>query len=235
MSEILQFIKSNPELCTNENVRAGVDDMSLLITYLEALDVVDKVSFDLSLARGLDYYSGLIFEVVNKPATTVTGKSEHQSSQVGSIAAGGRYDNLVGMYAKNPIPCVGISFGVDRIFTLLNARTKEKSTQKVDVYVMALGGKDFNGLLLERMSVAHQLWNAGISAGFAAKVKPKFDKQFKAAKNIRLAVILGQDEVADGKVRLKVMRESDDETESRDREQLISRDDLVEEVKKLLK
>ncbi|RDL39381.1 putative Histidyl-tRNA synthetase [Venustampulla echinocandica] len=218
MSEMLQFLKSDPRLCANENVKAGIDDMSLLISYLEALDVVDKVSFDLSLARGLDYYSGLIFE----------------SSQVGSIAAGGRYDNLVGMYAKNPIPCVGISFGVDRIFNILNACRKKKLTHKVDVYVMAFGGKEFDGLLLERMSVARQLWNAGISAEFAAKVKPKFDKQFKAAKNLRLAVILGQDELAAGQVRVKVLRDSDDESDSKDRGHLVSRGNLVEEVKKLL-
>jgi histidyl-tRNA synthetase len=236
--EMLRFLKSDPRLCANENVKAGIDDMSLLISYLEAFGAVNKVSFDLSLARGLDYYTGLIFEVIIKPprsnGAVVPGKSDSQSIQVGSIAAGGRYDSLVGMYAKNPIPCVGISFGVDRIFTILNARPKEKITHKVDVYIMAFGGKDSDGLLLERMSVARQLWNAGISAEFAAKVKPRYDKQVIAAKGSRLTVILGQDEVAAGQVRLKTLRESDDETASKDRGQLVSRGDLVEEVKKLL-
>jgi histidyl-tRNA synthetase len=238
ISEMLRFLKSDPRLCANENVKAGIDDMSLLISYLKAFDLVNTVSFDLSLARGLDYYTGLIFEVINKPprsnGAVVPGKSESQSIQVGSIAAGGRYDTLVGMYAKNPIPCVGISFGVDRILTILNARPKEKLAHKVDVYVMAFGGKDSDGLVLERMSVARQLWNAGISAEFAAKVKPRFDKQVMAAKSLRLAVILGQDEVAAGQVRLKTLRESDDETASKDRGQLVSRGKLVEEVKKLL-
>jgi histidyl-tRNA synthetase len=238
INERLQLLKSDPRLCANENVKAGIDDMSLLISYLEALDVVDKVSFDLSLARGRDYYSGLTPEVINKPPSrngaVVFGNSESQPSQVGSIAGGGCYDTLVGMYAKNPIRCVDISFGVDRIFTILNARREKKLTHKVDVYVMAFGGKDFDGLLLERMSVARQLWNAGISAEFAAKVKPKFDKQFKAAKNLRLAIILGQDELAAGQVRLKTLRESDDEMASEDRGQLVSRGNLIEEVKKLL-
>lgn len=72
ISEILQLLKSEPGLFANENIKAGIDDMSLLLSYLEAFEVVDKVSFDLSLARGLDYYSGLIFEVVTKsPVKTV--------------------------------------------------------------------------------------------------------------------------------------------------------------------
>jgi histidyl-tRNA synthetase len=65
-------------------------------------------------------------------------------------------------------------------------------------------------------------------------VKPKFDKQFKAAKNLRLAIILGQGELAAGQVRLKTLRESDDEMASEDRGQLVSRGNLIEEVKKLL-
>jgi histidyl-tRNA synthetase len=100
---------------------------------------------------------------------------------------------------------------------------------------MAFGGKDFDGLLLERMEVAAQLWNAGIRAEFAAKVKPRSDQQFKTAKNIPLAIILGQDEVASGQVKLKNFVAGDHETNAKDRGQLISRADMVEEVKKLLK
>ena len=168
MREMLGILKSDSELCANENVNAGLNDMGLLVSYLEAMEVADKISFDLSLARGLDYYSGLIYEVVLK--------STNQSSQVGSIAAGGRYDGLVGMYGKHPIPCIGVSFGVDRVFTLLDARRKKSSsdtTRELDVYIMALGGKEYDGLLLERMAVARQLWNAGIRAEFTAKAKPK--------------------------------------------------------------
>jgi len=251
--EMLQFLKSDPRLSANEDVKAGLDDMDLLVSYLEALDVINKVSFDLSLARGLDYYSGLIFEVITKapsrdgvvvpdkegmPSPEQRAKSENQSSEVGSIAAGGRYDSLVGMYGKRPIPCVGVSFGVDRIFTILEARREKRPsllTHEVDVYVMAFGGKDFDGLLLERMALARQLWNAGIRAEFAAKVKPKLQQQFKAAKDLPLAVIFGQDEVAAGQVRLKILEAGDDETDAKGRGQLVSREDLVEEVKKLLK
>ena len=85
------------------------------------------------------------------------------------MAAGGRYDNLVGMFSgKNQIPCVGISFGIDRIFSITSARmAADKSAgqvrnNEVDVYVMAFGGKGFTGLLKERMSVCAALWEAGI-------------------------------------------------------------------------
>uniref|UniRef100_A0A8H7KAW4 Class II Histidinyl-tRNA synthetase (HisRS)-like catalytic core domain-containing protein n=1 Tax=Bionectria ochroleuca TaxID=29856 RepID=A0A8H7KAW4_BIOOC len=110
---MIDTLRADESLSDQKDINVGVDDMELLLSYLEAMGVADKVSFDLSLARGLDYYSGLIFEVSPKAST-----------QVGSIAAGGRYDGLVGMYGKQPVPCVGISFGVDRIFTLLAAQRK---------------------------------------------------------------------------------------------------------------
>ena len=112
--------------------------------------LIDKVSFDLSLARGLDYYTGVIFEVLMKPSCSQDAlakgrKSDSLSGQVGNIAAGGRYDNLVGMFGKRPTPCIGVSLGVDRIFTILDAR-RERRTESVvargiDVYVMATGGQ----------------------------------------------------------------------------------------------
>jgi histidyl-tRNA synthetase len=259
--EILDTLKSNLQLRENEDVKKGLDDIDLLFRYLDALDVTDKISFDLSLARGLDYYSSLIFEVVTSFSTAAgfhgpQGKS-HSKSKVGedndedrsddpslgmgSIAAGGRYDNLVNMFSKKrQIPCIGVSFGVDRIFTLMKTREEQKqgnSTRpsEVDVYIMAFGGKTFNGLLLERMSVANQLWKAGIKAEFAAKVKPKLPQQFKSAESgrIPLAVILGEDELAAGKVRLKALGLLEGHPEKEGL--LIAREDLVSEVKKLLR
>lgn len=81
--------------------------MTLLFQYLEALDSIKNVSFDLSLARGLDYYTGMIFEVV------VVG------THVGSISGGGRYDELLGMFSNKQIPAVGGSLGVERIFAIM--------------------------------------------------------------------------------------------------------------------
>ncbi|KAI0897279.1 histidyl-tRNA synthetase [Annulohypoxylon nitens] len=239
LDEMIQFIKSDPNLSANDEIKAGLADMELLTSYSKELKTFDSVSFDLSLARGLDYYTGLIFEVIQKPQDEKEKKSKNaDASAVGSIAAGGRYDNLVGMYGKKQIPCVGISFGVDRIFTILKARQGDKKppSRQIDVYVMAFGGKEFDGLLLQRMSVARQLWEAGIRAEFSAKVKPRLPQQFKAAEEVPLAVILGQDELAEGKVRLKVLGSGKpgEDKDEKDQGLLVKREDLVEEVKKLL-
>jgi histidyl-tRNA synthetase len=179
-------------------MKAGMAEMGLLFDYLEAFNCLDNVSFDLSLARGLDYYTGLIYEVVTegsaplattsaataappkgskKPSGGKVGadvdedRSSDPSVGVGSVAAGGRYDNLVGMFSgKNQIPCVGISFGVDRIFSITKARmAADKNSElvrnnEVDVYVMAFGGKGFTGLVKERIAICATLWEAGIKA-----------------------------------------------------------------------
>ncbi|KAF5618485.1 histidine-tRNA ligase mitochondrial [Fusarium tjaetaba] len=229
LREMIDTLKGDQELSANEQVQSGLADMDLLARYLTAMDVIDSVSFDLSLARGLDYYTGLIYEVI----TTTSGRS----TQVGSVAAGGRYDNLVGRYGKQTVPCVGLSFGVDRVFTILDAQQKKKTSDlksEADVYVMAAGGKGFDGLLAERMEVARQLWDAGISAEFTAKVKPKMLQQFNAAKEMPVTVILGQEEMDAGQVRVKDARAGDGDKVEKDRGKLVSRESLVEEVKSLL-
>lgn len=234
--ELVAKLREDAALSANETVKAGLDEMETLFKYLAAFGVSDKISFDMSLARGLDYYTGLIYEVIFNPPPEA---AKDESSRVGSIAAGGRYDNLVGMFGKRQIPCVGISFGVDRIFTILKARAqREKDSaihRKTDVYVMAFGGKTFDGLLPERMAVARDLWKAGIRAEFSAKVKPKLPQQFKAAESsdIPYAVILGEEESNAGQVRLKVLGQEAAEGEEKEG-RLVNKVDLVEEVKKLL-
>lgn len=197
-TDLLSKLQSDEKLLANESMKAGIAEMALLFEYLEAFDCLANVSFDLSLARGLDYYTGLIYEVVTegsaplaststasaappkpskKPSGGKTGtdfdedRSSDPSVGVGSVAAGGRYDDLVGMFSgKNKIPCVGISFGVDRIFSITKARmAADKNAEivrnnEVDVFVMAFGGKGFTGLLKERMSICAKLWEAGIKA-----------------------------------------------------------------------
>ena len=188
--DVLQQLQGQVELRENANMVKGMEELDLLFAYLEAFGVLDKVEFNLSLARGLDYYTGVIFEVITEgsaPSDVSSHKptrpekksrtkdadedrSNDPSIGVGSVAAGGRYDNLVGMFSgKQQVPCVGISFGVDRIFSITKARLDAdknaltiRSTE-VDVYVMALGfSKGFTGLLKERMAVCKILWDAGI-------------------------------------------------------------------------
>lgn len=252
LREILDFLKSRPNLMDNADIKTGVDDMTLLSSYLEAYSIANRVSFDMSLARGLDYYTGLIYEVITGiPSQSGVSKSKGQEVNVGSIAAGGRYDNLVGMYGDRQIPCVGISFGVERIFTLLEARQPKKKGgpepgPEMDVYIAAAGSED-DGLLVERMWVLGQLTKAGIRATFMRKANAKLVQQFKAAQNVKapITVILGSDELASGNVRLKVssqQRSNEGGTEAadnntkkaKDRGLLVPKENLVVEVKEML-
>jgi histidyl-tRNA synthetase len=193
---LLQKLRKDEELMTNANAKAGVEEMVLLMDYLAAFEVLDeRISFDMSLARGLDYYTGLIYEVVTEGSAPVIAngggsetaqnvqrsskkekkvdadedRSDDPSVGVGSVAAGGRYDNLVERFLpKAQMPCVGVSFGVDRIFSITKAQMeREKQLEamrasETDVYVMAFGGKGFDGMLPQRMSVCKTLWDAGI-------------------------------------------------------------------------
>ncbi|KAI4241062.1 MAG: hypothetical protein L6R40_004810 [Gallowayella cf. fulva] len=259
--EVLDTLKSNEELLSNESMKRGVEDMGLLFEYLESFGVLDKVEFNLSLARGLDYYTGVIYEVVTEGSApdNTTGqklqraqkrdkaneleedRSNDPSVGVGSVAAGGRYDELVGMFSpKAQIPCVGISFGVDRIFSITKARMeKYKNTaplrsNEVDVYVMAFGGKGFTGMVRERMEVCKILWDAGIKAEFSYKLKPKLPAQFKAAdaNGVPFAVILGEDEEKEGKVKIKELGLPEGHPEKDGI--LVNKTNLVQEVRSRL-
>jgi len=257
--ELLDKLLSDTTLMANESAKKGLDDMALLFNYLTTFGVLPKISFDMSLARGLDYYTGVIYEVITegsapgsgaanklqkaakagkKPADADEDRSNDPSVGVGSVAAGGRYDELVGMFSgKQQIPCVGISFGVDRIFSIIKSRMEASATSstvrstEVDVYVMAFGGKGFTGLLTERMNLAKMLWDAGIKAEFSWKVKPKLPAQFKLAEQggVPFAVILGEEEVKQGKCRIKEMGLAEGHPEKEGVEVEMER--LVEEVK----
>lgn len=269
-NDLLNRLQADEKLMANESMKGGLEEMGLLFEYLEAFGVLDKISFDLSLARGLDYYTGVIYEVVTegsaplatvststaappkpskKPAKSGTDVDEDRSSDpsvgVGSVAAGGRYDNLVGMFSgKTQIPCVGISFGVDRIFSVTKARmdadknAESVRNSEVDVMVMAFGGKGFTGLLKERLDICSTLWSAGIKTEFAYKVKPKLGNQFKAAdaKGIPISVIIGEDELAAGKVKIKENGLGLKDPNHPEKEGvLVNLSDLVSEVKQRLK
>jgi len=260
--DLLEKLEQDEKLSANESMKQGMADLRLLFEYLESFNAFERVSFDLSLARGLDYYTGLIYEVVTqgsapeKAPVTAAGeegaaapkpkkkskannedddRSDDPTVGVGSVAAGGRYDNLVGMFSgKTQIPCVGISFGVDRIFSITSARMAKNKTveqvrkNEVDVYVMAFGG---NGFLKERMEVCAQLWSAGIKAEFLYKTKPRVPAQFKAAENngVPFAIFLGEDEVANKQVKIKEMGLSKDHPEKEGI--LVSQQDFVAEMK----
>ncbi|CAE6529075.1 unnamed protein product [Rhizoctonia solani] len=232
-------------LATNNSAKAGMDDMELLFKYLNVFGITHQMSFDLSLARGLDYYTGLIYEAVvegsappiasshttalpstttkpaPKPKKTTKNDDEDELDEsqvgVGSIAAGGRYDDLVGMFSSAAagktgsggggksaqIPCVGVSVGVERVFSILMQREKERGRSKAtEVFVASVG----EGLIEERMKLAKELWDAGIKAEFMYKITPRLDAQFKIMDKelIPYGLMIGPDEVKEGKVKVKI-------------------------------
>lgn len=234
---LLKRLQEDEKLMANERAKAGVDEMGQLMELLEEVGVLDNLSFDLSLARGLDYYTGVIYEVVTEgsaPATVVNGdeaaaqktakkpkkatedddRSDDPTVGVGSVAAGGRYDNLVERFLPKAImPCVGISFGVDRIFSITKARMEKEGrlgsvrASRTEVVVMAFGGKGFDGMAKQRMKITNQLREAGICAEYVLKEKPKLPAQFKEGDRIGapIAVIFGEDEIQKGEVKVKEM------------------------------
>ena len=112
--ELYSQLMTSKAFGNHKGALKAMEDLKILFNYLEAMGKLDYISFDLSLARGLDYYTGVIYEAVCMSGNT----------QVGSIGGGGRYDNLVSMFqeAGKVTPCVGVSIGIERVFTLMEAR-----------------------------------------------------------------------------------------------------------------
>ncbi|SCU97130.1 LAMI_0F08988g1_1 [Lachancea mirantina] len=253
LTEVYAVLSQDADLSSNELAKEGLKDMEILMKYTKNFGIDEYISFDLSLARGLDYYTGLIYEAVTQASAPPSNASELKKKSknvedaseyvgVGSIAAGGRYDNLVNMFSEATgkksahIPCVGISFGVERIFSLIKQRADLLSAVRpasTQVFVMAFGGgKDWEGYLPERMKVANELWKAGIAAEYVYKSKANPRKQFDAAEKAQcpIAVILGKEEYQDNKLRVKRLGPefADDDGE------LIEAQDLVPTVQKKL-
>ncbi|XP_065895010.1 histidine--tRNA ligase, cytoplasmic-like [Dysidea avara] len=192
-TELVTKLKSDSSLAKEPNAVQGLDAISLLLQYSEVLGIADKISFDLSLARGLDYYTGLIFEAV------LTGEGE---DGVGSVSGGGRYDSLVNMFSpKSKVPCVGFSIGIERIFSIMENRAKDVRTVETEVLV-ASGQKH---LLPDRLKVCKLLWEAKIPTEIFYKDNPKLLNQFQYCEKEKIPymVIVGDEEKANGGVKIR--------------------------------
>ena len=205
---LLEKFKDHP------SITKSLSELKLLFNYLEAFGL-KKVEFDLSLARGLEYYTGMIFEAILLDKTT----------KIGSVAAGGRYDDLIGTFhlQKRKNPAVGCSIGVERIFTLLEKEVKMK-TPKVDVFVCT-AGKNMTG---EAIKLCRELWIGDIATEFNmdSKMKMKDHNEYVINNKIPYMIVIGGKEIEQSVVDLK-----DTKTVQR---LIIARKDLIAHLQKLL-
>lgn len=203
----------------NTSAMQGLNEMKLFLHYCDIYQVSSRVVFDMSLARGLDYYTGIIYEAI---LTSQVGGDE---VSVGSIAGGGRYDNLVGIFHSKgqSVPCVGLSIGIERIFSILETKLANTKIKTVDTEVYVTSAQ--KNLMEERMHLCRELWDAGIRASHPYKKNPKMLSQLQYCEenDIPYAIIIGQSELEKGVVKLRVVA-TREETE-------VSRADMLQVLK----
>ncbi|XP_008192652.2 histidine--tRNA ligase isoform X2 [Tribolium castaneum] len=223
--DLVEKLLKDERLLKSKLAVEGLEAIKLILHYCAFYNISDKISFDLSLARGLDYYTGIIYEAVL--SGDAGGDSEFS---VGSIAGGGRYDNLVSMFDSKhkQVPCVGVSIGIERIFAVLEAKyaaaNKKIRTTEVQVYVASAQ----KNLVEERMKLCNHLWDEGFKVEHSYKKNPKLLVQLQHCEEygIPLAVILGESEIQRGVVKLREVK-SRNEVE-------VPRTQLADEIRKML-
>lgn len=183
--EILEKIKSH-EIFEIESIKKEIENFELLFKYLKAYNCEKNILIDLSLARGADYYTGLIFEAIYK-----------KSKSHGSVMGGGRYDNLVDVLKEGrSVPCIGFSVGVYRIFSILS---KKKSQEKNKAVLFATIKEHFVEKRIELMELLRK--NKIIATtNFIKRVN--LGEQIKYAKknNIDVILVFGENEIEKNQV-----------------------------------
>jgi len=189
----------------------GVEETKFILDTLKTLGLNNEIELDLTLARGLNYYTGAIFEV------------KALDTPMGSITGGGRYDNLTGIFGLPGLSGVGISFGADRIYDVLGALDlyPKEAVNATQVLFINFGEKETAYCL----PIARAARAAGIRTEiFPDKAKMKKQMSYANAKNIPFVVLAGENEMAQGKVTLKNM-ETGEQT-------LVTAEELIAKVNK---
>ena len=197
-------------LAGSETGLKGVEETRFILDTLKTVGLNNEIELDLTLARGLNYYTGAIFEV------------KALDTPMGSITGGGRYDNLTGIFGLPGLSGVGISFGADRIYDVLNALDlyPKEAVNSTQVLFINFGETETAYCL----PIVGKLRQAGIrSEIFPDKAKMKKQMSYANAKNIPFVVLAGENEMAAGKVTLKNM-ESGEQT-------LVTAEELIANVK----
>ena len=197
-------------LASSEIGLKGVEETRFILDTLKTLGLKNEIQLDLTLARGLNYYTGAIFEV---KAIDV---------QIGSITGGGRYDNLTGIFGMPGISGVGISFGVDRIFDVLNALDcyPKDAVNGTQLLFINFGEKE-TAYCLPAVAKARE---AGIRTEiFPDSTKMKKQMSYANAKQIPFVALAGENEMAEGKLTLKDMLSGE--------QQLVTPEELISKIK----
>jgi len=181
----------------SETFEQGRAELKEVLAMIRDFDVPEThFALNLSIARGLDYYTGTVYE---------TTLNDHPG--IGSICSGGRYENLAGQYTKSHLPGVGISIGLTRLYwQLRDAGLISTAQSTVDVLVTQMDAAQLPAYL----TLATELRNAGIATEVVLEGS-KLGKQFKYADRagIRFVIVLGEDEIAKGVVTVKDLRRED--------------------------
>jgi histidyl-tRNA synthetase len=179
---------------TSESGKEGLQELEEVFNYLKQMGIKTAM-FDVSLARGLTYYTGTVFEVFLK-------KGKISSS----LAGGGRYDDLIGNFlgGGRVIPAVGISFGLAPIMDTLKEMSKEIKKTPAQVYVVPMG------TVKESLVIASKLREAGIAVDFSlGKKGMSKNLQYANSLNIPYVIIIGEDELSKNKILLRDMKSGD--------------------------
>jgi len=188
-----EVLKQVRKIITSETGLKGIDEMEKVLDYAHTSEIKTKIKFDLSLARGLSYYTGTILEV------------KSNETDMGSLCGGGRYDNLTGIFGLANVSGVGMSFGADRIYDVMDSLNKFPAELNVSAKVMLVNF----GVNEEKycLNILRQLHKVGISAELYPETGAKMKKQmsYADAKKIPFVIITGENEIKAGKVSLKNM------------------------------
>ena len=189
----------------------GIEETEFILNMLKKCPMKNKMELDLTLARGLSYYTGAIFEV------------KALDTQIGSISGGGRYDNLTGIFGMPGLSGVGISFGVDRIYDVLNAlNLYPKNSLQTSQVLFVNFGKDETAYC---MPILSQLRKKGIRAElFPDDAKMKKQMNYANEKGIPYVVMAGSGEIQKGKIKLKDMATG--------KQRMLKADQLIDILKK---
>ena len=197
-------------LASSETGLKGVEETKFILDTLERVGLNNEIELDLTLARGLNYYTGAIFEV------------KALDTPMGSITGGGRYDNLTGIFGMPGISGVGISFGADRIFDVLNTLDlyPKEAVCSTQLLFVNFGEKETEYCL---PVVAKARQNGIRTEIYPDSAKMKKQMSYANAKGISFVAIAGENEIAEGKFTLKNMITGE--------QNLVTPDELVETLK----